>query len=43
MAKNPWIDFLSKYRKSHPKLSMKDCMKKAATEYRKQKGKKKKA
>ena len=39
MAKNPWIDFLNQYRKKHPKLSMKECMKKAAAEYKKRKKK----
>ena len=38
MAKNPWIDFLSTYRKSHKSLSMSQAMKAAAVEYRKQKG-----
>ena len=40
MAKNPWIDFLSSYRKKHPKMSMKQAMKSAASEYKK-KGRKK--
>ena len=35
---NPWISFLSSYRKSHPKLSMKQAMKSGAVEYRKKKG-----
>ena len=38
MAKNPWIDFLSAYRKSHKSLSMSQAMEAAAVEYRKQKG-----
>jgi hypothetical protein len=38
MAKNPWIDFLSAYRKSHKSLSMSQAMKAAAVEYRKKKG-----
>ena len=37
MAKNPWIDFLSAFRKSHPKLSMSQAMKQAAVKYRAQK------
>ena len=37
--KNPWIEFLSSYRKKHPKMSMKQAMKSAASEYKK--GKKK--
>ena len=39
MARNPWIDFLSAFRKSHPKLSMSSAMKQAAVKYRAQKGK----
>jgi len=37
MAKNPWIDFLVKWRKSHPKQSMKQAMKAAAQSYKKKK------
>ena len=40
MAKNAWIDFLVSWRKSHPKVSMKNAMKLAAKDYKK-KGKKK--
>ena len=40
MAKNPWIDFLSSWRKSHPKMSMKQAMKSAASSYKKKKKKK---
>ena len=40
MAKNVWLDFLSKWRRSHPKVSMKQAMKQAAVAYRKS-GKKK--
>ena len=40
MAKNPWIDFLVAYRKKHPKMSMKQAMKSAASAYKKN-GKKK--
>jgi len=43
--KNPWLDFLKSYRRSHPKLNMKSAMKAAAVEWRKHKskaGKKKK-
>ena len=35
---NKWIAFLAKFRKSNPKLSMKEAMKKGAVAYRKQKG-----
>mgnify|MGYP003717917997 CR=1 FL=1 len=38
MAKNVWISFLAKYRKAHPKLSMKQAMKQGAVAYRAQKG-----
>ena len=37
MAKNPWIDFLSSWRKSHPKQNMRTAMKSAAVAYRKKK------
>ena len=42
---NPWLTFLSSWRKSHPKVSMKQAMKAAAKEYKKKKvtGKKKKS
>ena len=39
---NPWLTFLAKFRKSHPKLSMKMAMKQGAVAYRKSKGGKKK-
>ena len=39
-GKNPWISFLSSWRRSHPKVSMKNAMKQAAKDYKK-KGKKK--
>ena len=44
MAKktNPWLSFLAQFRKSHPKLSMREAMKSGAIAYRKQKGSKKK-
>lgn len=32
---NPWLSHLAAYRKAHPKLSMKECMKKAAASYKK--------
>ena len=39
MAKtNPWLTFLSAFRKSNPKLSMSSAMKQAAVKYRAQKG-----
>jgi putative hemolysin len=38
MAKNVWIEFLAKYRKANPGVSMKMAMKNAAKEYRSQKG-----
>ena len=38
-GKNPWISFLSSWRRSHPKVSMKNAMKEAAKDYKK--GKKK--
>ena len=46
MAGNPWITFLSAYRKKHSSLNMKQAMKAAAKEYKKKapakkKGKKK--
>ena len=40
MAKNPWIEFLGSWRKSHPKVSMKNAMKQAAKDYKKKGGKK---
>ena len=40
MAKNPWIDFLVSWRKSHPKVSMKNAMKQAAKDYKKKGGEK---
>ena len=45
---NAWLSFLSKFRKDHPSLSMKQAMKQGAVKYRasrgkKSKGKKKKA
>ncbi len=33
-----WMDFLAKFRKSHPELKGKEVMRKAAVEYRKKKG-----
>ena len=39
MAGNPWISFLAKFRKSNPKLSMKEAMRKGALAWKKQKGK----
>lgn len=33
-----WMDFLAKFRKSHPELKGKEVMKKAAVEYKKKKG-----
>ena len=40
MAKsNPWLVFLSAFRKSNPKMSMSAAMKAAAIKYRSQKGK----
>jgi len=33
-----WLDFLAKFRKSHPELKGKEVMKKAGEEYRKKKG-----
>ena len=35
---NKWISFLASFRKSHPKLSMKQAMKQGAVEYKKRKG-----
>ena len=35
---NVWLAFLAQWRKSHPKVSMKQAMKSAAVEYRKKKG-----
>ena len=35
---NVWLTFLSQWRKSHPKVSMKQAMKQAAVDYRKKKG-----
>jgi hypothetical protein len=35
---NAWIQFLSAYRKRHPKLSMKQAMKSASVEWAKKKG-----
>ena len=32
---NPWISFLSSWRKSHPKVSMKQAMRLAAKDYKK--------
>ena len=43
MAKNVWLDFLSSWRKSHPKVSMKQAMKLAAKDYKKKSTKKKKS
>ena len=40
MAKNPWIDFLVSWRRSHPKVSMKNAMKQAAKDYKKKAKKK---
>ena len=34
-AKNPWFEHLSKYRKSHPNLSLKEAMIKAKKTYKK--------
>ena len=39
MAGNKWISFLKSWRARHKGVSMKDSMKKAAVDYRKQKGK----
>ena len=39
---NVWLTFLSQWRKSHPKVSMKNAMKQAAVDYRKKNGTKKK-
>ena len=36
---NKWITFLAGFRKSHPKLSMKEAMRQGAVAYRKSKGK----
>lgn len=33
-----WTDFVAKYRKAHPKLSFKEALQKASTEYKKKKG-----
>ena len=35
---NKWISFLKSWRSKHKGVSMKDSMKQAAVEYRKQKG-----
>jgi len=40
MAKNPWLVFLAKYRKSNPGKSMKDCMKEAGKLWKKKKSSK---
>jgi len=34
---NAWLSFLAGYRKKHPSKSMKQCMKDAAVDYKKQK------
>ena len=39
MAVNKWIQFLAQFRKRNPDLSMKMAMKKAAVEWKSQKGK----
>ena len=40
MAKtNPWIQFLAKYRKANPGLSMKQAMKQGARAYKSKSGK----
>ena len=38
-GQNKWISFLKSWRARHKGVSMKDSMKKAAVDYRKQKGK----
>ena len=40
---NKWIQFLAKFRKQNPSLSMKDAMKKGAVAYKSQKDPAKKA
>jgi hypothetical protein len=35
---NPWIQFLTSYRKSHKGMNMKQAMKSAAVEWKKKKG-----
>ena len=37
---NPWLAFLSAFRKKNPSLSMKQAMKQGAIKYRSQKGSK---
>lgn len=32
---NPWLTFLKEYKEKHPEMSYKDCMEKAAVEYKK--------
>ena len=32
---NPWFDHLKQFRKDHPELSMKQCMKSAKKTYKK--------
>ena len=40
---NPWLTFLSAWRKKNPKVSMKVAMKQAAKAYKKKPAKKKKS
>ena len=35
---NEWMDFLKKFRKSHPNMKGAEVMKKASAEYKKKKG-----
>jgi hypothetical protein len=37
---NKWLSFLSEYRKKHSGMSLKQAMKSASSEYKKQKGSK---
>ena len=32
---NPWIAFLKEFRRQHPQLSLKECMKQASKAYKK--------
>jgi hypothetical protein len=38
---NPWLSFLSEYRKKHKGMSLKQAMKSASAEYKKKNGTKK--
>ena len=39
---NAWLSFLKEFKKKHPKLTLKQCMKAASAKYKKKKSSKEK-